>query len=104
MPSLEVESLGVQAVEIWRSFVTELLSHAQAVKPATTIEPALNESSFEDLSGRIQRLFDGIIDSKTARWASIEAVAREIFINLIVRINGFRSGYTFLPYAGDHLD
>ncbi|KAH8895078.1 nuclear matrix protein [Thozetella sp. PMI_491] len=83
MPSLEVDSHGVQAVATWGSFLTDLLTHAESVKTATTIEPALDKSDLGDLPKRVEELFPDQVESKSSRWASVETVARDLFSNLV---------------------
>ena len=89
MPSLEVDSRGVKAVANLGGFLTELLTRAESRKTTTTIEPALDKSDFGDLSGRLKELHPVV--EPTQRWAPIEAVARDIFSNLVVGVGRCQS-------------
>ncbi len=77
MPSLEVDSHGVEAVATLGSFLTELLARAESLKTTTSIEPALDKSDFDDPSGRLKELYPSVEPAQ--RWAPIETVARDLF-------------------------
>jgi THO complex subunit 1 len=86
MPSFEVDDHGIQAITAFSSVLDSLLSRAEALKPTATIEPALDKSDFEDLSGQLSAIFPGAEAKSAQRYAVIETVARGIFSNLVVCI------------------
>ncbi|KAI5460006.1 THO complex subunit 1 transcription elongation factor-domain-containing protein [Mariannaea sp. PMI_226] len=94
MPSLDMDNAAVPAVASCASLLEDLLRQAEASKTTNTIEPALNKSDFDDLSGRISRFAatlqneDGEEASRTdqakiRQFAMIETAVRDIFSNHI---------------------
>ncbi|KPM46275.1 hypothetical protein AK830_g339 [Neonectria ditissima] len=93
MPALDMDNSRIPAVATARALLEELLQQAGDVKQATTIDPALNKSDFEDLSGRVSQVASKLpvgadsaaTDSqiKARQFAMIETASREIFSNLI---------------------
>ena len=82
MPSLEIDSRGVESVSTLGSFLEQLLARGETVKTTASIEPALDKSDFEDLSQRLKELCPDV--EPTQRWAPVETVARDLFSNLVV--------------------
>ena len=87
MPGLEINSHGIPAVEAIGEYLQELLDHAEGVKPARTLEPALTKADFDDIYGHVARIFTGFDDPsgrKLRQYAIVETAARDIFGKLIV--------------------
>lgn len=98
MPTLDIDDAGVPDVASFGALLNDLLREAEAVKPVTTIDPALQKSQFNDLSQRVAACFarsaasadpeatDGSLAvAKTRRNAIVETAARSLFDRLIVR-------------------
>jgi THO complex subunit 1 len=93
MPLLEVQSHGIPSVAVFGEFLLELLNQAETLKPAGSIEPALEKSDFEHLQTRLSQALSGVGPAdaekpgdtkKGNRFAIIETAARDTFSNLIV--------------------
>jgi THO complex subunit 1 len=101
MPALEIDDAGVPDVASFGTLLNELLTEAETVKQATTIEPALQKSQFNDLSRRVGSCFapaghapdteaseGSPAVAKSRRNAVVETAARSLFDQLIVRLLG----------------
>jgi THO complex subunit 1 len=93
MPSLEVETHTVPGVAAVGGFLGKLLSHAETVKPSSTIEPALEKADFDDLQNRLSAILpatdltpgeESADQKKAHRFAIIETAVRDLFSNLVV--------------------
>lgn len=98
MPALDMDNPGVPAVATSVSLLKELLEQAEKVKQTSTIEPALNKSDFDDITGRVSQVAASLTGALTGaedgestssqikgrQYAMIETASREIFSNLIV--------------------
>lgn len=94
MPALDMDNPGVPAVATSVSLLEELLGQAEKVKQASTIEPALNKSDFDDIPGRVSQVAAILTQTehgeatssqiKARQYAMIETASREILSNLIV--------------------
>ena len=89
MPSAISDGPGLPQVAAVEALLRESLGHAQMLKPASSIEPALNKSDFESLLTTLPTLFTnpstGQTFDKARQYAVVETAARDIFSNLIVR-------------------
>ena len=92
MPSAISDGPGLPQVAAVEALLRESLGHAQMLKPASSIEPALNKSDFESLLTTLPTLFTnlpnlstGQTSDKARQYAVVETAARDIFSNLIVR-------------------
>ncbi|KAH7160074.1 THO complex subunit 1 transcription elongation factor-domain-containing protein [Dactylonectria estremocensis] len=93
MPALDMDNPGVPAVATSVSLLEELLGQAEKVKQASTIEPALNKSDFDDIPGRVSQVAAILTQTehgeatssqiKARQYAMIETASREILSNLI---------------------
>ncbi|KAH8686704.1 THO complex subunit 1 transcription elongation factor-domain-containing protein [Ilyonectria robusta] len=97
MPALDMDNPGVPAVATSVSLLKELLEQAEKVKQTSTIEPALNKSDFDDITGRVSQVAASLTGALTGaengestssqikgrQYAMIETASREIFSNLI---------------------
>ncbi|KAL2202052.1 hypothetical protein CC79DRAFT_1338157 [Sarocladium strictum] len=96
MPALEIDDAGVPDVASFGTLLNELLTEAETVKQATTIEPALQKSQFNDLSRRVGSCFapaghapdteaseGSPAVAKSRRNAVVETAARSLFDQLI---------------------
>lgn len=97
MPALDVDYATVPSVASCTVLLEELLQEADAFKSSCTIEPTLNKSDFNDLTGRISRFADSLdaeIDDMPSNpnaqlFTVIETAVRDIFSNHIVSPNTF---------------
>lgn len=93
MPSLEVDSYGVPAVTAYADFFEEALEATGAIKPESTVEPALEESDLEAVLSRLpgtsvtagSQSPAGPRQRNNSKFAAIETAARGLLSNLIVR-------------------
>ena len=89
MPSAISDGSGLPQVTAVEALLRESLDHAQMLKPASSIEPALNKSDFESLLTTLPTLLinssTGQTSDKARQYAVVETAARDIFSNLIVR-------------------
>ncbi|KAJ3461797.1 hypothetical protein MRS44_010350 [Fusarium solani] len=92
MAVLGADNPAAPAVAAFDALLRELLAEAERVKEVSTIEPALNKSDFDDLSGRVSSTaaqlpqLEGDKDAKETKarqFGIIETAARDIFSNLI---------------------
>ncbi|KAF4979392.1 hypothetical protein FZEAL_4395 [Fusarium zealandicum] len=95
MAALDTANPAAPVVGAFAVLLQELLSQAEKAKQEHTIEPALNKSDFDDLSGRVSTTANQVAgpkveDGKTTndqvkgrQYAIIETAARDIFSNLI---------------------
>lgn len=92
MAVLGADNPAAPAVAAFDALLRELLAEAERVKEVSTIEPALNKSDFDDLSGRVLSTaaqlpqLEGDKDAKETKarqFGIIETAARDIFSNLI---------------------
>ncbi|KAJ3532200.1 hypothetical protein NM208_g8548 [Fusarium decemcellulare] len=95
MAALDADNPATPAVATFTTLLQELLSQAEKTKQTSTIEPGLNKSDFENLSGRVASTAaelataeggDGKVTNEQAKgrqFAIIETAARDIFSNLI---------------------
>ncbi|PHH91940.1 hypothetical protein CDD83_9656 [Cordyceps sp. RAO-2017] len=96
MPALDSENPGVPAVASAGALLSQLLNEASRAKPISTIEPALNQSDFENLFGRVSAALASDVApaaslsaagsqeaAKTRHFAVIETAARDLFDLLI---------------------
>lgn len=98
MPSLEADSYGVPGVAAVGQLLAKLLAHAETLKPTSSIEPPLEKSDFDDLSGPLSQALastnpssgaeENVDTNKGRRFAIIETAARETFSRLIVSLDG----------------
>lgn len=119
MPALQIDDAGVPDVASFGTLLNKLLVEAEAVKKVTTIEPALQKSQFDDLTGRVAACFarDGNAPdtqpaetsaavARTRRNAIIETAARSLFDQLIVwtPITCLNPGLELTHGAGVYVD
>jgi hypothetical protein len=109
MAVLGADNPAAPAVAAFDALLRELLAEAERVKEVSTIEPALNKSDFDDLSGRVSSTaaqlpqLEGDKDAKETKarqFGIIETAARDIFSNLIVGTDFLcdpRAALTSLP-------
>lgn len=92
MAVLGADNPAAPAVAAFDALLRGLLTEAERVKEVPTIEPALNKSDFDDLSGRVSSTaaqlpqLEGDKDAKETKarqFGIIETAARDIFSNLI---------------------
>ncbi|PFH61119.1 hypothetical protein XA68_18183 [Ophiocordyceps unilateralis] len=93
MGALDKDNPGVAAVARVRDLLRQLLDEAPRAKQTAAIEPALNQSDFENLSGRVtvaltpdepfQDESNSREAAKTHQFAVIETAARDLFDRLI---------------------
>ncbi|EPE06164.1 guanylate kinase [Ophiostoma piceae UAMH 11346] len=86
MPGVEINSHGIPAVETIGAYLSELLDHAEDVKPSRALEPALSKADFDDIYGHVGRIFAGFDEvggKKLRQFAIVETAARDIFGQLI---------------------
>ncbi|KAI8662719.1 Guanylate kinase-like domain-containing protein [Fusarium sp. Ph1] len=92
MAVLGADNPAAPAVAAFDALLRGLLAEAEGVKEVSTIEPALNKSDFDDLSGRVSSTaaqlpqLEGDKDAKETKarqFGIIETAARDIFSNLI---------------------
>ncbi|OAA56642.1 tho complex subunit [Niveomyces insectorum RCEF 264] len=86
MPALEIQDLGVPAVEAFSDYLHQLLEHAEVVKPTRTLEPVLTKSDFDNIYARTASIFADLHEvggKKLRQFAIIETAAREFFGRLI---------------------
>ncbi|KAI8661676.1 Guanylate kinase-like domain-containing protein [Fusarium keratoplasticum] len=92
MAVLGADNPAAPAVAAFDALLRGLLTEAERVKEVPTIEPALNKSDFDDLSGRVSSTaaqlpqLEGAKDAKETKarqFGIIETAARDIFSNLI---------------------
>ncbi|WAO92960.1 Guanylate kinase-like domain-containing protein [Fusarium falciforme] len=92
MAVLCADNPAAPAVAAFDALLRGLLTEAERVKEVSTIEPALNKSDFDDLSGRVSSTaaqlpqLEGDKDTKETKarqFGIIETAARDIFSNLI---------------------
>lgn len=76
MTALNDENAGVATVASFRSLLSALLDEASAVKQASTVEPALNKSDFEDLLGRVSLALSALGGSIADNAAFVDVVAK----------------------------
>ncbi|KAK7737000.1 hypothetical protein SLS53_006756 [Cytospora paraplurivora] len=95
MPSLEVDTYGVQAVSTFVDFFEKALEVASSVKPTSSIEPTLEESDLKDVLNQLPETPETDESQSTAtlrqrnnaRFAVIETAARGLLSNLIARVS-----------------
>lgn len=83
MPSAKYPDHEVPQVDDFAALLKEVLDHAQAIKPAASIEPPLTEADFSEFLARVPTIFF----DKTRQWAIVETAARNVFSSLVVSIN-----------------
>ncbi|KAF5023242.1 hypothetical protein F66182_4694 [Fusarium sp. NRRL 66182] len=93
MAAQDAANPAAPAIAALTNLLEKLLSHAETAKQTTTIEPALNKSDFDDLSGRVSKTAsesfglaaEGVkpANDKGRQFAIIETAARDIFSHLI---------------------
>ncbi|KAI8628669.1 THO complex subunit 1 transcription elongation factor-domain-containing protein [Xylariaceae sp. FL1651] len=92
MPSAKLLEGEVPQVSAMTDLLKESLDHAQAIKPASTIEPPLTKSHFEAFIARLPNIFPSTApahiphgrDSERVRlYAAVETAARKIFSSMV---------------------
>ncbi|KAI1816071.1 THO complex subunit 1 transcription elongation factor-domain-containing protein [Poronia punctata] len=92
MPSVTATEDEVPQVLAVTGVLEDALSHAQTIKPASTIEPPLTKSHFNDFINRLSNIFStGAPDhvpqardlDKVRLYAAVETAARRIFSSII---------------------
>ncbi|KAI2612119.1 THO complex subunit 1 transcription elongation factor-domain-containing protein [Hypoxylon fragiforme] len=79
MPSAKYPDHEVPQVDDFAALLKEVLDHAQAIKPAASIEPPLTEADFSEFLARVPTIFF----DKTRQWAIVETAARNVFSSLV---------------------
>jgi THO complex subunit 1 len=80
----------VQAVEAFGELLKELLRRAEEVKQATTVEPPLSKSDFEDILERVEAAFFSsaeTLEQRKQRHAAIDTAIRDKFNELLVSLH-----------------
>lgn len=93
MPSLEVDNYGVPVVTAYAEYFEEALEATTAIKPESTVEPALEEFDLEHVLKRLPAAPDptdtqsaeGSRQRNSSKFAIIETAVRGLLSNLIVR-------------------
>lgn len=83
----------MEAVEVFKGLLREILDRARTIKHGDSIEPALAKSDFKDLFQRMDSS-DNLVKStetkRSTRYAVIETAVRDIFnISLVSKLIDF---------------
>lgn len=80
-------------VSAMTDLLNDALLHAQAIKPASTIEPPLTKSHFDPFIARLPAIFPGLAPGSTSQardsekvrlYAAVETAARKLFSSMVV--------------------
>ncbi len=92
-------SYDVEAVDVVKGYLDEMLAAVGAISRTDAIEPAIQKS---DIAAVIQKFYDAQIfdsdhdDKKSLRNAIIETVVRDAFVALLVRTSTSHDRRTIL--------
>jgi len=93
MPTATPSEDDVPQMSAMTELLEKVLIHAQTIKPASTIEPPLTKSHFNDFIDRLSRIASSSVTDHTQQsrdsdkvrlYAAVETAARKIFSSVIV--------------------
>lgn len=85
MPSAKKPDHEIPQVAAFAVLLRDVLDHAQSIKPASSIEPPLTKTDFDEILTRLPTIFpDSLGSEKSRQWAVVETAARHMFSTLVV--------------------